>query len=116
MRRILVENARRKKSQKHGGAWQRVDLAEGDVLFSAPPDQLFALNDAMERLAQEEPEATEVMNLCLFAGLPVEEAGSLLGMSRATAYRHWSYARAWLKAEISDRDDRGEKWRDSENF
>jgi RNA polymerase sigma factor (TIGR02999 family) len=103
MRRILIENARRKKSQKRGGAWQRVDLIEGDILFNAPPDQLFALNDAIERLAREEPEATELIHLCLFAGLPVEEAGRLLGMSRATAYRHWSYARAWLKAEMADR-------------
>jgi RNA polymerase sigma factor (TIGR02999 family) len=103
MRRILIENARRKKSEKHGGAWQRVDLVEGDDLFSAPPDQLLALNDAIERLAREEPEATELIDLCLFAGLSVEEAGRLLGMSRATAYRHWSYARAWLKAEIAER-------------
>ncbi len=116
MRRILIENARRKKSEKHGGDRKRVDLLEGDVLFSAAPDQLFALNDAVERLAREEPEATELVNLCIFAGLPVEEAGNLLGMSRATSYRQWAYARAWLKAELSDHGDSSGSLGNSKKF
>lgn len=105
MRRILIENARRKKSEKHGGNLKRIDVMESDMLFAAAPDQLFALNDAVERFAEEEPEANELVNLCIFAGLPVEEAGKLLGMSRATAFRHWAYARAWLKSELSQDGD-----------
>jgi len=105
MRRILIENARRKKSEKHGGNLKRIDVMESDMLFAAAPDQLFALNDAVERFAEEEPEANELVNLCIFAGLPVEEAGKLLGMSRATAFRHWAYARAWLKSELSQNGD-----------
>ena len=107
MRRILVDNARRKSAERHGGAWRRVDLARDDVLFQATPDQLLILNDAIERLAEEEPEGTKLMNLCIFAGMSVEQAGELLGMSRASAYRHWSYARAWLKAEMGDGDESG---------
>ncbi len=115
MRRILIENARRKKSQKHGGAWERVELLEGDVLFDAAPDQLFALNDAVERFGREEPETSKLVNLCVFAGLPVEEAGKLLGMSRATSYRQWSYARAWLRTELSDHGDSNGSLENSEN-
>ena len=104
MRRILVERARRKKSQKHGGDWTRVELSERHPIACTTPDQLVAIDDAIERLAVDEPEATELTKLRLFAGLSVEQAGELLGMSRATAYRHWSYARAWLKTQMTDGD------------
>lgn len=104
MRRVLIERARRKKSRKHGGGWKRVELSERHPIACTTPDQLVAIDDALERLASDEPEATELVKLRLFAGLTVEKAGALLGMSRATAYRHWSYARAWLKTQMPQGD------------
>ena len=101
MRRILVERARRQKSEKHGGQLARVELSSQDVLARHSPDEILALDDAIEVLAGEEPEAADLVKLRLFADFSVEEAGQLLGMSRATAYRHWTYARAWLKDQMS---------------
>jgi RNA polymerase sigma factor (TIGR02999 family) len=100
MRRILVESARRKKARQHGGAWKRIDLADAEVASPSSPDRLLLLDDALGRLAQEDPGAAEVAKLRLFAGLPVEEAAQALGVSRATAFRHWTYARAWLQAQF----------------
>ena len=102
MRRLLVERARRHQSQKRGGNWIQVELSERDLITVGTPDQIVALNEAMESLAQEEPDATELVQLVLFGGLPVEKAGQILEMSRATAFRHWAYARAWLTTEIAD--------------
>jgi RNA polymerase sigma factor (TIGR02999 family) len=99
MRRILVENARRKKRSKHGGDRQRVDLDSG-ISFDPEPDGLVALDGALGRLAIEDAPAAELVKLHFFAGLPIEKAGELLGLSRASAYRLWAYARAWLRAEI----------------
>jgi RNA polymerase sigma factor (TIGR02999 family) len=101
MRRLLVERARRQRSQKHGGTWTRVELSDHDLISSGTPDQIVAIDEAMERLAQEEPEGTELVKLVVFGGFSVEEAGRLLDMSRASAYRHWSYARAWLRTHIA---------------
>ena len=101
MRRLLVERARRYKSQKHGGHWKQVELSDGDLITVGTPDQIVALDEAMERLGSEDPEASELVKLVMFGGFPVERAGRLLEMSRATAFRHWAYARAWLKTEIS---------------
>src|ERR671924_161002 len=89
MRRILVERARRKKRRRHGGEWQRVDLDEADLVCLLPPDQLLSLHDALDRLAELDPEAAELAKLHCFAGLSVEEAGGVLGLSRTNAYRHW---------------------------
>jgi RNA polymerase sigma factor (TIGR02999 family) len=100
MRRILVENARRKKRERHGGGRQRVDLAEADPTAPTPPDELLALDEALTRLAEEDPQAAEVVKLRYFTGLSVEEAGQALGISRAQAYRHWTYARAWLRCVV----------------
>src|SRR5262249_58825335 len=80
MRRILVESARRKKSQKRGGARKRVDLAEADLSYPSSPEGLLLLDDALSRLAQEDPAAAEVAKLHLFAGLSVEEAAKVLGV------------------------------------
>ncbi len=99
MRRILVEQARRKKAEIHGGDRQRVELREGDWASRATPDEMVALDESLARLATEDQLAAEVVNLRLFAGLAVDEAARCLGVSRATAYRHWTYGRAWLLAE-----------------
>ena len=102
MRRLLVERARQRKSLKHGGDWQRVELQENDLLCFSSPDQLLQVNSALDRLESEDKSAGELVKLCLFSGFSVDKAGELLEMSRATAYRHWAYARAWLKTELSD--------------
>lgn len=101
MRRILVERARRRKAEKHGGNLLRVELSDRDLLSRSDPDEILALNDALDHLAQNESEAAELVKLRIFADFSVEEAGKLLGMSRATAYRHWTYARAWLKNQLA---------------
>src|SRR5262245_43218867 len=95
MRRILVEGARRKKRVKHGGDRGRVDLQEGD-LSTPPPEDVLALDDALTRLEQEDPVAARVVQLHFFAGLSLEQVAEATGISRATAYRQWAYARAWL--------------------
>lgn len=105
MRRLLVERARRYKSQKHGGQWNQVELSDGDLITVGTPDQIVALDEAMERLGSEDPEASELVKLVMFGGFPVEKAGRLLEMSRATAFRHWAYARAWLKTELSSGEE-----------
>jgi RNA polymerase sigma factor (TIGR02999 family) len=103
MRRILVEKARRKNRPKHGGDRQRVDL-DSRISLNEEPDDLTALDDALVRLAAHDSPAAELVNLHFFAGLPVEQAGEFLGLSRASAYRLWAYARAWLRAEIEGND------------
>jgi RNA polymerase sigma factor (TIGR02999 family) len=102
MRRILIDQARRKQRPKHGGDRKRVDLNEGLSLSEAPDDDLFALDEALAKLAQEEPAKAELVKLHFFAGLSLEEAGRILGISHRTAKRHWAYARAWLYAAVRD--------------
>ena len=103
MRRILVENARGKAREKRGGDWQRVDFEELDVATSVTPDQLVALDDALARLAALDSRAGELVKLRYFAGLTLDQAAAALGISTATAYRHWAYARAWLHSELLTR-------------
>src|SRR5262245_10010719 len=101
MRRILVESARRKDRLRHGGQLQRVDFESGiDVACQADED-LLALDDALERLAAEEPVAASVVKLRYFAGLTIEQAAEALDISIRTANRHWAYAKAWLFDEMS---------------
>jgi RNA polymerase sigma factor (TIGR02999 family) len=100
MRRILVENARRKKTEKRGGPRQRIDLSQAEPLDRADPDALLDLDELLTRLAGEDPEAAGMAKLRLFAGLSVEEAAQALSTSRASAYRQWSYARAWLHSRL----------------
>jgi RNA polymerase sigma factor (TIGR02999 family) len=100
MRRILVENARRKRRLKHGGHLQRVDLSEVDVPSPLPDEQLLALDGALDRLAQVNPEGAELVQLCFFGGLTQAEAGQQLGLSRPTAERTWAFVRAWLFREV----------------
>jgi len=107
MRRILIDNARRKGRQKRGGAvGQRVDLDCRDLVSQTTPDELLLLDDALAALAAEEPEAGQLVKLRYFAGLSIEQAAELLGLSRTTAYEHWAYARAWLHAELYGRRER----------
>ena len=103
MRRILVDSARRKRAEIHGGGQRRFDLEEADVISRASPERLVALDDALGKLATEDPIAADLVKVRLFAGLSLEESAAALGLSRATAYRHWTYARAWLRAELADR-------------
>lgn len=100
MRRILIENARGKAREKRGGDWQRVDFEEVDVTTSVSSDQLVALDDALARLAAIDHLAGELVKLRYFAGLALDQAAVALGVSPSTAYRHWSYARAWLHSEL----------------
>ena len=105
MRRILVENARRKKRVKHGGDHQRVALEDQDVPVQPPPEEILALDEALTRLTGEDAAAAQVVQLHFFAGLSIEEAAEALGISRATAYRHWAYARAWLCCALGGSGD-----------
>jgi RNA polymerase sigma factor (TIGR02999 family) len=100
MRRILVENARRKQELKHGGGLHRVDLDQAAPITNASPEQLVALDDALSQLDRDDANAAAVFKLRYFAGLSVEEAGDALGISRATAYRHWTFARAWIQSKL----------------
>jgi RNA polymerase sigma factor (TIGR02999 family) len=100
MRRILIESARGKARAKRGGDWQRVDFEELDVTTSVSPDQLVALDDALVRLVALDHLAGELVKLRYFAGLALDQAAAALGVSTATAYRHWAYARAWLRSEL----------------
>jgi RNA polymerase sigma factor (TIGR02999 family) len=103
MRCILVENARRKKRLKRGGGRLQVELAKQDLVARDSPDDVLALDDCLTKLAAEDAAAAQVAQLRFFTGLSVEEAGKSLGLSRAAAYRHWTYARAWLRCEIKKR-------------
>jgi RNA polymerase sigma factor (TIGR02999 family) len=100
MRRILVERARGKGREKRGGDWRRVDFEELDVVSDVSPDQLVALDDALAQLAARDQLAGELVKLRYFAGLALDQAAAALGVSTATAYRHWAYARAWLCSEL----------------
>lgn len=100
MRRILVEQARRKNRIRHGGDMLRVELGDPAVADDGLAERMIEVDTALSRLAIEDPQAAEVVNLHYFAGLSLEEVGTLLGTSRATAYRQWTYARSWLKIEI----------------
>jgi RNA polymerase sigma factor (TIGR02999 family) len=100
MRRILVDNARRKKSVKHGGDLQREELHDVAQNQSTSQDDILAINEALEKFRLEDPDKAELVKLRYFAGLTLPEIAEVLGISRATASRHWTYARAWLYDEI----------------
>ena len=101
MRRILVESARRKKADRHGGNRSRVDLSNIDLAITESPDEILALSEALDELAESEPRKSQVVKLRFFAGLTNEQAAETLGISPATAYNDWAYARAWLRLETS---------------
>jgi RNA polymerase sigma factor (TIGR02999 family) len=103
MRRILVENARRKRCSRHGGGLHRIDLDGALAVDDAPPSEdLVALDEALTRLAAQEPVKAKLVTLRYFAGLTIAEAAEMLGISSATAERYWTYARTWLYCELND--------------
>jgi RNA polymerase sigma factor (TIGR02999 family) len=104
MRRILVESARRKRSPKHGGDLVRQDLDELQLASPELGEDLLALDEALNRLAEKDPTKAELIKLRHFAGLTVEQAAQALGISSTTANRYWAYARAWLHQEIARGD------------
>jgi RNA polymerase sigma factor (TIGR02999 family) len=105
MRRILVENARRKGRLKRGGDRRRSSLDEIEMTVHEPPLELLALDEALQELAVKHPQKVQLVKLRYFAGLRMEEAAQALGLSGATARRHWAFARAWLYKRICLIDD-----------
>jgi RNA polymerase sigma factor (TIGR02999 family) len=101
MRRILIDNARRKLGLRHGGGQQRVEILEQDIATSTDDEQLLDLNAALDKLAAKDKQKAELVKLRFFVGLTIEESADILGISVATAKRYWIYARAWLHAEIT---------------
>lgn len=102
MRRILIEQARKKSARKRGGGGRRFEVTEGDRVTLPDPDTVLALDEALTALAADDPASAELARLRLYAGLSVEEAAAALGVSRATAFRDWAYARAHLTAALAD--------------
>lgn len=100
MRRILIERARQKRGPKRGGGRQRLDLADVMAAADNSPEELIDLDDALRKLAAEDPMAAQIANLRVFAGLSVDDAATALDISRAAAFRHWTYARAWLNERL----------------
>ena len=102
MRRILVDQARKKRSEKRGGGAPRFTVSEADRVVLPDPDTLLTVDEALTKLASDDPAAAEIARLRLFAGLSIDEAADALGISRATAFRDWAYARAVLTAALTD--------------
>jgi len=104
MRRILIDNARRKQRQKHGGDRQRVGLDDADIAIEEPSTNLITLDEALTKLAKEDPVVADLVKLRYFAGLTLSQIAEIIGISRRTADRYWAYARAWLYQEITKED------------
>jgi len=104
MRRILIDRARSKRAQRHGGGQARVNIQQLDLASPGADDQLLAVNDALEKLAAQDPLEAELVKLRYFAGLTVEEAARMLEISPRTARNYWAHARTWLYHEIIVRD------------
>jgi RNA polymerase sigma factor (TIGR02999 family) len=100
MRRILINNARRKRAIRHGGGHRRVELEDIDVATSSKDDEMVAVDEALERFVAHDKTKSELVKLIYFVGLSIPEAASILGISDSTAKRYWSYSRAWLLAAI----------------
>jgi RNA polymerase sigma factor (TIGR02999 family) len=100
MRRILVDNARIKRAQRHGGGLARVEMPEIACAVAQNEDQILAVNEALEKFAAQDKQKAELVKLRYFVGMTIEEAAEALGISTGTAKRHWAYARAWLAEEI----------------
>src|SRR4051794_17064676 len=100
MRRILIDNARRKRTARHGGNQERLDIQDVDLAAAATDDELLALNDALEKFAARDKAKAELVKLRYFVGMTLEEAAQLLEISEPTAKRWWNFARAWLRVEM----------------
>jgi len=101
MRRIIVDRARGRKCIKRGGGRPRVELNDALLAVEVSPENLIVIDEALTRLADEDPEAAQLVKLAYYGGLSVEQAGEALGVSRRSAYRHWAFARAWLYAAVA---------------
>jgi RNA polymerase sigma factor (TIGR02999 family) len=104
MRRILVESARKRSRQKRGGDLERSALENVGWIGRSSPSEVLAVDEALSKLAAEDPAAGQLVKLRYFADFSIEEAADMLGISRATAYRHWTFAKAWLRWELRDCD------------
>ncbi|HPM80498.1 MAG TPA: ECF-type sigma factor [Candidatus Anammoximicrobium sp.] len=105
MRRILVEQARRKSGPEGGGSHQRIEMSQVHPEIQGPAPDLLALNEALDALASKDPRKAELVKLRFFAGLTNEQAAQTLGISARTAYKDWTYAKAWLRVELSEATD-----------
>ena len=105
MRRILVDHARRKQSQKRGGGAEHQSFDESALVLAAPPDELLAIHEALDKLAREDGQAAELVKLRYFVGMTLDEAAEALGISARTADNYWAHARAWLFHELKGRKD-----------
>jgi RNA polymerase sigma factor (TIGR02999 family) len=105
MRRILVENARRKHALQRGGGREKLDLSLVEPAAPKPSEDVLALNDALEKLETKDRVKADLIKLRYFAGLTMEQAAEALGISPATAHRYWNYSRAWLHQEIAGKDE-----------
>jgi RNA polymerase sigma factor (TIGR02999 family) len=101
MRRILIENARRKRALRHGGGQRRLDIMEMEIAAESNDGELLAVSEALDKFALIDKQKAALVKLRYFGGLTIEEAAKVLGISPATAKRHWTYSRAWLYQEIS---------------
>ena len=101
MRRILIDNARRKRAARHGGGHQRLDINDVQIAASEKEDELLAINDALDKFALQDKQKAELVKLRYFVGLTLEQAAEILRISLPMAKRHWTYARAWLFREIA---------------
>jgi RNA polymerase sigma factor (TIGR02999 family) len=101
MRRIVVETVRRKNRLKHGGGYERVEVELADLPTRLPPDDLIALDEALARLEQLDPVKARLVTLRYFTGMTIEQAADVLNISRVTAHRYWTFARAWLHQQMS---------------
>jgi len=100
MRRILIDSARRKKSEKRGGVKQRVEWHDNIAAPSNPTDDLLAIDEALTLFGEQDAESAQLVKLRFYTGLSVEEAADVMGLARATAYRNWNYAKAWLRTKL----------------
>jgi RNA polymerase sigma factor (TIGR02999 family) len=108
MRRILINRARDRGRLKRGGGWRRLHLDHIDLSVAEPPHELLILDDALDKLAQEDPDCAELVKLRFFAGLTLDEAAKTLGVVRRTADRYWAFARSWLYAALSKGEEAAE--------
>jgi RNA polymerase sigma factor (TIGR02999 family) len=102
MRRILIDNARRKGAEKRGGGWHRHAGMEAELAIDSSGEDLLAVDDALAKLAKGKPEIAKVVELHFFAGLGLDDIAAALGISIRTTHRHWAYARAWLRRELDE--------------
>ena len=106
MRRILIEDARRKSALRHGGGQRRLEIGELEIAAEAKDDEMLAVNEVLEELAKRDKEKADLVKLRYFVGLTLEEAAEVLGISATMAKRHWAYSRAWLLREIQKQQGR----------